>query len=115
MVKGATRRLVRPPTQRGADSIAIAAAVLAVAAVAIAVGNSGAENPAATGISNGATIAIFAGVGLFAWRREPENPFGRLLLIAGFGWFFVSVGSADSSVLYSVGRSAAWCLEVMLI
>ena len=99
----------------GRELIAVLGAILAVAAVAIAVTNTGAENRVVSGISNGTTIAIFVGVGLFAWRREPGNAFGRLLVIAGFGWFIVSLGSADSSVLYSVGRVAAWVEEVLLI
>ncbi len=115
MVSSATLRPGSPTWRRDAPRIAVLGAILAVAAVAIALTNTGAENPTFSGISNGATIAIFVGVGLFAWRREPDNGFGRLLLLAGFGWFFVSLGSADSSLLYSVGRVAAWVVEVLLI
>jgi signal transduction histidine kinase len=99
----------------GSALISFAALACAVGAVVIAVNNSAGEHRALSGVSNGATIAIFVSVGLFAWRRDPGNNFGPLLVVAGFGWFLVSLGSADTPFLYSVGRTAAWIEEALLI
>ncbi len=100
---------------RGTALIVISGLLLAGVAVAFAVTNNGAEYRVASGLTNGATIAIFVCVGLFAWRRDPDNRFGWLLMLAGFGWFFVSLATTDSAVLYSVGRTAAWIEEVLLV
>jgi signal transduction histidine kinase len=100
---------------RGEWAIVFAGIALAGIAAAIGLANTGADDRVFSAISNTATIAIFIGVGLFAWRRNPENSFGRLLVLAGVGWFFVSLAASDSPALYSFGRASAWIEEVLLI
>jgi signal transduction histidine kinase len=104
-----------PRREWGSAPILLAGLTCAAAATVLALTSANAEHRVASAVSNGATIAIFVSVGLFAWRRDPENHFGRLLVVAGFGWFAVSLGSSDASFLYSVGRIAAWIEEVLLV
>src|SRR6201999_269135 len=81
----------------------------------VALANTGSDNPVFLALNNSATIAIFVTVGAFAWRRDPESGFGRLLVIAGLGWFIVSFGASSSSALYSVGRLTAWAEEALIV
>ena len=45
----------------------------------------------------------FVGAGLFAWRREPENRTGRLMVLLGFAWLVSTLEAANSPVLYTIG------------
>ena len=54
-----------------------------------------------------ATIALvigwgFVGTGLYAWWRRPENRFGLLMTVAGFLFFVSELGSANSSLVFTV-------------
>jgi signal transduction histidine kinase len=60
------------------------------------------------------TIAALLGVGLYAWHRDPDGRFGRVLFVTGVVWFFVTFSNSDDSFLYSVGRIAGWAFEVVL-
>jgi signal transduction histidine kinase len=109
------KRAAVPLTQRGARLILGSAVLLAAGAAAVSLANADAEHRVFSAVSDSATIAILFGVGLFAWRRDPANRIGRLLVIAGFGWFLVSMAASDLPALYSLGRVAAWPMEVLLI
>ena len=61
-----------------------------------------------------ATIAALLGVGLYAWYRDAENRFGKVLYVTGVCWFFVTLANSDTAALYSVGRIAGWVFEVVL-
>ena len=60
-------------------------------------------------------VAVPVAVGCYAWHRRPTERFGPLLIVAGFLWFLTTLAESDSSVVYSVGRVAAWFVEVQLI
>jgi signal transduction histidine kinase len=89
---------------------------LALCAVSIVVARS---DPAESGrtvdtVVSVLTIAALLGVGLYAWYRDPEGRFGRVLFVTGVVWFFVTLSNSDDSFLYSVGRIAGWAFEVVL-
>jgi signal transduction histidine kinase len=44
----------------------------------------------------------FVGTGLYAWRREPENRTGRLMVVLGFAWLLSTLEAADSALLYTL-------------
>jgi signal transduction histidine kinase len=46
---------------------------------------------------------LFAGTGLFAWSRRPENRVGRLMTAAGFAWLVSVLTVSSSSWVYIVG------------
>jgi signal transduction histidine kinase len=104
-----------PLSPRETAAAIAAAVILAATAAAVSLANTEAEHRAFLAVINALTIATLIGVGLFAWRREPQNRFGRLLVIAGLGWFLVSMSASSSPLLYSVGRVSAWGEEVLLI
>ena len=63
--------------------------------------------------------ALVAGVpmavGLYAWRGRPYQRFGPLLLAAGVMWSVTGLAESDDALLYSIGRSAGWVAEVLLV
>jgi signal transduction histidine kinase len=46
----------------------------------------------------------FAGTGLFAWWRRPENRFGALMTAVGFAWLGSGLGAANSPEVFVVGQ-----------
>ena len=47
----------------------------------------------------------FAGVGLFAWYRRPDNRVGRLMYATAFAWYVSMLASTEPALLFSVGVS----------
>jgi signal transduction histidine kinase len=45
----------------------------------------------------------FAGTGLFAWWRRPENRTGLLMVAAGFAWFATGVSASNDDVVFTIG------------
>ena len=45
----------------------------------------------------------FAGVGLFAWWRRPDNPVGGLMVITAFAWYISIFERTDVPLLFSIG------------
>ena len=45
----------------------------------------------------------FVGSGLLARVRRPENRTGVLLMLVGFSWFGVALGSSDRSLVWTLG------------
>jgi signal transduction histidine kinase len=60
-------------------------------------------------------VATPIAVGLYAWRDGTHARFGRLLVMAGVGWFLVALSGSSDSVLYSTGRVAGWTVEAGLV
>lgn len=89
--------------------------LLAGCSALIALRSPASPNPALAAIVGSATVGILFGVGLFAWRRDPSNRFGPLLILGGFGSFVASLSASSDSLLYSVGRVSFWALQPLLI
>ena len=51
--------------------------------------------------------AGFAGVGLFAWYRRPDNRIGALMVVTAFAWYLVVAGITDVSLLWTAGTLAS--------
>jgi hypothetical protein len=45
----------------------------------------------------------FIGVGLYAWWRRPDNRFGALMVVAGFGSFVAGLGVSDIPLAFTLG------------
>ena len=45
----------------------------------------------------------FAGAGIFAWWRRPENRIGPLMTLVGFMWFLGALSTADTAWAYTLG------------
>jgi signal transduction histidine kinase len=46
----------------------------------------------------------FVGVGLFAWRRRPDNRVGMLMAGTGFAWLFAGAGLSDLPLPFTIGQ-----------
>jgi hypothetical protein len=58
----------------------------------------------AAGIVLAVVIGLaFVGSGLLARVRRPENRTGVLLMLVGFSWFGVALGSSDQSLVWTLG------------
>ncbi len=60
-------------------------------------------------------VATPIAVGLYAWREGTHARFGRLLVLAGGGWFLAALSSSGNDVLYSIGRVSGWLVEAGLL
>jgi signal transduction histidine kinase len=98
--------------------IAVAAAAGGVACgvtVAIALSGTASSSPGLVAAGRALMVGLPIGVGLYAWYRRPRERFGPLLVAVGFGWWLTTLAESGDEVLYSVGRVAAWVLEVGLV
>jgi len=46
----------------------------------------------------------FIGVGLFAWRRRPDNRVGTLMTVTGFIWLVGAAGFSDLPLVFTLGN-----------
>ncbi|HEU0024852.1 MAG TPA: histidine kinase [Thermoleophilaceae bacterium] len=98
--------------------LAAAAAVgLGLSAGAAALAASGAPDSHAelAATARALMVAVPVAAGLYACYRRPDERFGPLLVAAGFGWSLTTLAESSNEVLYSVGRVAAWSVEIGLI
>ena len=90
---------------------------LGLAAITVGVTLSGVDGPdaglAAAGRASMGLVPVAAGC--YAWGRTPYRRFGVLLVLVGAGWFLSTLSESDDSLVYSVGRVAAWFVELELI
>jgi len=93
----------------------IAGLALTITAAAITAGSVDGEGAALAGLARASMVAVPMGVGLYAWHRRPADPFGRLLVAVGCGWFLTTLAESSAELLYSIGRVAGWMVEVGLI
>src|SRR5215218_6371802 len=101
-------------SSRDALALGAAGAVLAgVAAVVALVG--GMPHDVTLAERQALIVATPIAVGLYAWREGTHARFGRLLVLAGGGWFLAALSSSDNDVVYSIGRIAGWAVEAGLI
>jgi signal transduction histidine kinase len=89
--------------------------VLSATSAAVALANEDSPWRVASAILGVVTVAVAVGVGLYLWRRDPVNRMGRLLVVVGFGWFFVTLTASAVPLRYSTGRVAVWLVEPALI
>jgi signal transduction histidine kinase len=105
-------------TRREAPRIVLVGAVLAMlgavglsASVAL---DDAADQPVLVASARAIEVGVPIAVGFYAWVRADER-FGRLLVAVGAAWFVTTLAESDDEWLYSVGRSAGWLVEVMVV
>ena len=89
--------------------------VLSLTSAAVALANQGSPWRVASAILGVVTVAVPVGVGLYLWRLDPANRIGRLLVVLGFAWFFVTLTASADPLLYSTGRVAVWSVEPAVV
>ena len=89
--------------RRALIALAIAGLALGLAALAL-VTTSDRERDPTIWIVLALTLGWgFAGAGIFAWWRRPENRIGPLMTLVGFMWFLGALGSSDAAWAYTIG------------
>ena len=105
----------------GREPHLVALVGLAVAGVAATVGaallaHAGAESqPDLSAFARALMVAVPMAVGVYAWHRGPDSRFGLVLVMAGAGWAVTTLAEADDSVAYTVGRTAGWVVELLIV
>jgi signal transduction histidine kinase len=106
----------QPARIRTPALLAIAAAGALLAGLAAVVALSGdMPHDVALAERQSLIVATSIAVGLFAWREGTHSRFGRLLVLAGVGWFLAALSSSGNDVLYSIGRVSGWVVEAGLL
>src|SRR5687768_9123333 len=89
--------------RRALIGLAVAGLALGLAALAL-VTTSDRENESTPWIVLALTLGWgFAGAGIFAWSRRPENRVGPLMALVGFTWFLGALTSADTAWAFTLG------------
>ncbi len=83
-------------------AVAAAAVAAGVAVCVIVLASDHQEAKAAFAIFGPAVGWGFVGTGLYAWRREPRNRTGMLMVLLGFAWFLSTLEASDSRLLYTL-------------
>jgi signal transduction histidine kinase len=91
-------------------AIAVAAVLAGIGVFLVVLGSEHQEAKAAFAIFGPAVGWGFIGTGLWAWRREPANKTGRLLIALGFAWLLSTLESANAALPYTIGLTvgALW-------
>ena len=89
--------------RRALDGLAVAGLALGLAALAL-VTASDREDDSTSSIVLALTLGWgFAGAGIFAWWRRPDNRVGPLMALVGFTWFLGALTSADTAWAFTLG------------
>jgi signal transduction histidine kinase len=95
-------------------STATVAAVAATAVAALMGVTGAAEQPALVAALRGLMVGVPLGVGLYAWRRHPDERFGLLLTATGAVCLITTLAESDDALSYTIGRWAGWYVVVMV-
>jgi signal transduction histidine kinase len=89
--------------RRALIGLAVAGFALGLAALALATTSDREQDPTVW-IVLALTLGWgFAGAGIYAWWRRPENRTGPLMTLVGFVWFLGALSSADAAWAYTIG------------
>ena len=89
--------------RRALIGLAVAGLALGLAALAL-VTASDREDDSTSSIVLALTLGWgFAGAGIFAWWRRPDNRLGPLMALVGFTWFLGALTSADTAWAFTLG------------
>lgn len=95
--------------------VGTAGAAVSALAMTIVLTSSGPGDRPLIALAQALVVALPVGVGLWAWRRQTHERFGRLLVAAGFLWALSTLAQSNSEVVYSIGRVGGWLVEPVLI
>jgi signal transduction histidine kinase len=67
------------------------------------------------GLGRAVTVGAPIAVGLYARRHTVFVRFGGMLIGVGLAWFMATLAGSPDEVVHSIGRTAAWCVEVAIV
>ena len=88
---------------------------LAATAVAAIAGSGAESHPVRVAVARALIVGVPLAVGLFTWSRRPDERFGLLLAGVGTVLLVTTLAESGDEVAYSVGRTAGWGVEVLLV
>jgi signal transduction histidine kinase len=94
--------------------LAIAAAALCAGAVVLTLAEAPAGERAWAAVTSAVVIAAPIGVGLATLARRQDR-FAAVLVAAGALWSLTVLAQSHDPTLYSVGRTAAWVVDVVVV
>jgi len=83
--------------------LALASVAAGIVLVALALGSDHEDDRGAIAALGLVIGWSFAGAGLVAWWRRPDNRTGPLMVAAAFAWFGAGLNVADDDLLYTTG------------
>jgi signal transduction histidine kinase len=89
------------PPRRAVAAIVVAALAAGAGVVALELGSDHQDAKAVWAIFGPVVGWSFAGTGLYAWRRRPENRTGALMVLLGFAWFVFTLDAADAPLVHT--------------
>jgi len=92
----------------------VVAGVLAAIAGGIAASAAG-PDATAVGLARAFIVGTPLVVGYYAWRSDLAGRFGVLLMLSGALWFVAAFAESNSGSWYTLGRTAGWLGEVLLV
>jgi len=111
-VLGVTRAM---PRRRAPEALGyIAAVTLAALAGGIAAAGGGPDT-VDVALVRAAVVGVPLVVGFNAWYSGQAARFGVILMLSGLVWFVTVLAETDSAGLYTVGRTAGWCGEILFV
>jgi signal transduction histidine kinase len=94
--------------------LAIAAAALCAGAVVLTLAEAPAGDRAWAAVTGALVIAAPIGVGLATLARRQDR-FAAVLVAAGALWSLTVLAQSHDPILYSVGRTVAWVVELVVV
>jgi signal transduction histidine kinase len=89
--------------RRALIALAAGNVALGLAALALVTASDHGDDPTAWIVLALTLGWSFAGAGIFAWWRRPENRVGPQMTLVGFTWFLGALSSADSAWAFTLG------------
>jgi signal transduction histidine kinase len=92
-------------------------AVLTATATAALIAASGSysAHPELVAMARALIVGLPLAVGLYAWSRRTCERFAVLLMVTGAALFVTALAESDDQLIYTVGRTAGWLVEVLLV
>jgi signal transduction histidine kinase len=110
------QRLPRHHDRRVVALAGCAVAGLAAVATSAAIAASSAASQAGlVALARALIVGVPIAVGLYTWSRRSDERFGLLLVGVGAGLFLTTLAESGDELAYTVGRTAGWLVEVLLV
>jgi signal transduction histidine kinase len=116
MAASVARALPEHRDSRRAILVGCGLAGLAAAATAATIAALGpASHPGLVALARALIVGVPIAVGLYTWSRRSDERFGLLLMAVGAGFFLTTLAESGDELVYSVGRTAGWLVELLLV
>jgi signal transduction histidine kinase len=114
-VQGAEIDFARPPKPYLLLAIALAGCAAAAFTVVSALESDYLTEPGVRAAFAVWVILPYIFGGLIAWWRRPENRFGPLMILAGFGTFLAFLGWSNVDVLHTIGQTLNFLPPILFL